>query len=287
MASFKAFPSSEFLTATVSVGTILRTEAYWDVIAYILSQFPVLDAQGISGYTFVAPNFRSSVFKSPLNGFLGVFMLPVLHPSNSSSSFEAVLTKLIRDATAPYPYQFRSSVTMKSYPDFWGYYAINNGPLDAGHDQIIGSRLLDKQALTQNLTLLKESFKAATPAGHVTSAFLVSGKGVHNAKPRGGSNSVNPAWRKGYVHSCISKPLPLTLDFISNVVLQDTNHHHAVLGVAWQPFNTAERSEQQNILTNTYVDALRKLAPDMGAYLNEVHNPIIQICHLKASYHDY
>jgi hypothetical protein len=31
--------------------------------------------------------------------------------------------------------------------------------------------------------------------------FLVSGKGVHQAKPRGGGNAVLPAWRTSWVHA--------------------------------------------------------------------------------------
>jgi hypothetical protein len=44
----------------------------------------------------------------------------------------------------------------------------------------------------------------------------------------------------------------------------------AVIGVGWAPFDTAAKQQQENLLTNTYVAALRKLAPNMGAYVNEV-----------------
>jgi hypothetical protein len=42
------------------------------------------------------------------------------------------------------------------------------------------------------------------------------------------------------------------------------------VGVGWAPFDTAAKLQQENLLTNTYVAALRKLAPNMGAYVNEV-----------------
>ena len=42
-----------------------------------------------------------------------------------------------------------------------------------------------------------------------------------------------------------------------------------VTGVYWTPLNEAEKFEQQNLLTNVYVEALRELAPDSGAYVNE------------------
>ena len=43
-----------------------------------------------------------------------------------------------------------------------------------------------------------------------------------------------------------------------------------VTGVTWLPLNATARLKQQNMLTNTYVKALRELAPDTGAYINEV-----------------
>jgi hypothetical protein len=38
---------------------------------------------------------------------------------------------------------------------------------------------------------------------------------------------------------------------------------------------------QQNLLTNVYVEALRQIAPDMGAYVNEVGSATIS-SHLRA-----
>lgn len=43
-----------------------------------------------------------------------------------------------------------------------------------------------------------------------------------------------------------------------------------VLTVGWQPFDEKAKEEQETLLNGTYTEALRKLAPDMGAYINEV-----------------
>jgi hypothetical protein len=202
-ATFKAFPSSQFITASAFMGSLLGSESYWDAVAYVLSRLPELDAQGISMYSFVAPSFVSAEFNitSPVNAFYGIFMLPRLHPFNSSKSLTAVLNQVLAEATAPYPFQFFTSVVPATYPDFWAWYSVNNGPLGAGSDMVLGSRLLDEKALTQDLTALKDALKTSTPAGALTSMYLIAGKGVQNAKPRGGGNAVNPAWRKALVHS--------------------------------------------------------------------------------------
>jgi hypothetical protein len=201
--TIKAFSSMPIFTVTAIVATFPGSPAYWDVMAAILSKFPALDAQGISTYSMFAPNFMSAAFNitTPVDGFLGSFILPGLHPTNTSASLVAAITELMTGATSEYPGQFFTSLLPSTFEDFWEYYQGANGPLDAGHDQVLGSRLLDGNALTQNITALKEAYKAATPPGSITSAYLVGGRGVMNAKPRGGSNSVNSAWRKAFVHS--------------------------------------------------------------------------------------
>jgi hypothetical protein len=214
--TIKAFPSSQFVTADFFFGTYLGNEAYWDAVAYILSRFPQLDDQGISGYTFIIPGYQLSnstsqnatststtlpntTSPSAVNVYSATFMLPILHPSNTSDSLAAALNKVLSEALVPYPGQFVSAVTTHSYTDFWKWYSVNNGPLDAGHDQVLGSRLLDGKALA-NQTALRETYKSLADAG-IVSVYLVGGKNVMNAKPRGGSNGVNSAWRKAYVHT--------------------------------------------------------------------------------------
>lgn len=200
--TFRAFPSAKFVTATVVLGTVTSTDdAYWDAITYVLSRFPELDDQGISGYTAIATNLSGMFNISiPVSGFLGSFMLPLLHPSNSSDSLGASLNKVIEEAKALHPGEFFSSVTTATYDSFWDWYESNNGPLDAGQNQVLGSRLLDGKALA-NREGLKKAYKTITSDGTPASLYLISGKKVWNSDVRGGSNAVNPGWRRVYVHS--------------------------------------------------------------------------------------
>lgn len=201
--TIKAFPSTAFNTVAVLMATAPGTDSYWDVISRILSQYPSLDELGVSAYTFIVPSFMNAEFNitSLVDGFYGIFILPSLHPSNTSDSLTTAVKQVFADATSAYPGRFVTYTNTTSYSDFWGYYETNNGPLSAGNDGLLGSRLLDGKALTGNLTELAEAYKTASAPGLGPQVFLVSGKGVHNAKPRGGSNAVNPAWRKAYVHS--------------------------------------------------------------------------------------
>jgi hypothetical protein len=51
---------------------------------------------------------------------------------------------------------------------------------------------------------------------------------------------------------------------------RDFADQEIVLGVQWEPFNNAQKAQQTDLLDNVYIEALRQLAPDMGAYVNEV-----------------
>jgi hypothetical protein len=193
---------------TFLVGTNTTSDAYWSVIAYILSQYPSLSGQGIAGLPFILPNFTNVELNitTPVAAYAGNFFMPLLSPSNSSASLTAAITDVFNNATAPYPGQFQVMVLPNTYPDFYAWFKDNNGPLDGGSDGLVGSWLLDEKALTGDLNALKEAIKAFTPPDSYSGPYLVSGRNVWDSIPRGGSDSINPAWRKAYVHfstSCI------------------------------------------------------------------------------------
>ncbi|TVY27110.1 putative FAD-linked oxidoreductase [Lachnellula hyalina] len=251
--TIKVFPSSAFLAATVFLGIKIGTDTYFDVATSLLGQFPALGDQGMTAYSQLVYNYTSAELNitTPVDGFTGTFLLPALHTENTTESLTATLQKVLDDVTAPYPNQFPLSISSQSFPGFYTWYLPHNGPNNAGFDAQTGSRLLDGKALT-NAPGLKEALKILIPAQSPLQIYLVNGKGVHNARPRGGGNAVNPAWRSAYVHS--------------------------VVGAEWAPFDVAEKARQEDLLTNTYVEAWRKLAPDTGAYVNEadVNEPNFQ-----------
>jgi hypothetical protein len=215
--TIRAFPSTPFAVVTALLGTmpLPGSDPFWDATTTMLSHFASLDSQGISAYTFVAPGFTSASMNitSPINAFYGIFMLPLLFPGNTSDSLSDVVKAVFDAATAPFPpLTFFSSVSARTYPSFWDWYKDANGPLDAGSDVILGSRLLDQKALTGdgNASLVKATLKTLTAgSSKPLMLYLVAGKGVRNARPRDGGNSVNPAWRRALVHAgmfCLRRP---------------------------------------------------------------------------------
>jgi hypothetical protein len=136
---------------------------------------------------------------TPVSAYAGNFFMPLLSPSNSLASLAAALTEVFNNVTAPYPGQFQILVIPNTYPDFYAWFK-DNGPLDGGFDGLVGSWLLGEDALTGDLNALKDTIKTFTPPNSSSAPYLIAGKNVWDSVPRGGSNSVNPAWRKAYMH---------------------------------------------------------------------------------------
>ena len=60
--------------------------------------------------------------------------------------------------------------------EFFSWFKDNNGPHDGGFDGLVGSWLLDENALTTDLNVLKEGIKTFTPPGSPSAPYLVLGK---------------------------------------------------------------------------------------------------------------
>jgi hypothetical protein len=193
--TIKAFPSAPFYVFNVLIGTEPNTEAFWDAMTYWMSQYPSLADQGIAGYGTISPN--TSYEGTYYGGFQGEFILPATSSENTSESLAAPITKMIDTITTLWPGLFVYENTSATWPTFYDWWLPSNGPDYAGVDLLVGSRLLDAEALTGNLTALKIALQGSIPPGPGQGGTVnfVSGKGVWNAVPRGGSDAVNPAWR--------------------------------------------------------------------------------------------
>jgi hypothetical protein len=183
-------------------------------MAYWLSQYPSLVEVGLAGYGNVAPN--TSIGDQNFGGFQGSFALPVLSPSNTTASLEAAIDPILVHINATWPGYFQFATDSVSDRSFYDWWVDNNGPDLGGVEVMVGSRLLDTEALTANLTAVKVALQGSIPQGdgQAASIDLVSGKEVWNAMPRGASDAVNPAWRKTVVHvsKCIGSSFRIKLE---------------------------------------------------------------------------
>lgn len=200
----KAFQSTPFIVSTVAFGTAPpNSDQFWNGTTYFLSQYPRLSAQGLAGYGNLLPNTSFNLTENTtiqVGAFEGEFVLPVLSHYNTSASVEAALNPIFANINATYPNQWEFSVNTTTYSSFYEWYKDFNGPDYAGIDLAVGSRLLDEKALTSNLTALRVGLQNSFAPGNGGQINLVSGKGVRDAVPRGGSDAVLPAWRESLVH---------------------------------------------------------------------------------------
>ena len=168
-------------------------------MAYWLSQYPVLAEYSLSGYGVIETN--ASVDGIYFGGFGGFFLLPMLSPDHTTASMSAAIDPILAKINATWPGYFQFATNTQTYSSFYEWWLLSNGPDYGGYELMVGSRLLPIEALTANLTALKVAMQGfVNPQGQQISVDFVSGKGVWNAVPRGGSDSVNPAWRKAVIH---------------------------------------------------------------------------------------
>jgi FAD/FMN-containing dehydrogenase len=172
----------------------------WDMVAYVISRFPALgDAAGLSGYSYLFNTIPNPLGAGPatVSGMLiNVVLQDTRDPKVMTDLWAPVLAH-VRD-TWPEVVVVDSNVT--TFPTFLAWYGEHYDTTATGNNTFVGSRLLDERSLTADLTASAAAFRRLSEGG-VATAYLVSGRGVRDAVPRGGGNAVLPAWRRAYVHS--------------------------------------------------------------------------------------
>jgi hypothetical protein len=169
----------------------------FDVMAEVSSNIPKLEAKGIVGYivgcklfSVLGPVMPFDI-PPPTKG-AGVLVHYLIEGNHTSEYVYSQLEPILQNLQQKWPMLAIGNVSA-SFPSFHSWYLANHDQSQAGSQFITGTRLQDAHALTSNLTASKLAFQAMGEDG-VASAFVLSGRGVWNAKPRGG-NAVCPAWR--------------------------------------------------------------------------------------------
>jgi hypothetical protein len=245
----RTFPMENFVQYSLDVGSVANSTKFWDAFAYVAGEMPRLSDNGIQSYTFALPGNETA--GPTLSNNFGA-------PGKSLDEVKALLdpiAKYLNETYANEVFAFTNSSESPNLYDNWAANPDDSTPM--GIDVIIGSRILDTKAL-QRPDFKEKIQNAWNPSG--LQLFLISGPGVHKFKAD--SSAILPAWRTGYVHMCrFSMPSCCASDLLTISV---------VAGTAWPPKNATEKAYQINQMTNVTEAALRNIAPDTGAYMNEV-----------------
>jgi hypothetical protein len=183
-----------------------NSTVYWDIVTYFLAQFPGLAASNVSAYTYLFPNISSGASGGSVATFEVVLALS--NPA-SGNTLEEMWIPFWSYVNETYPNATVAKAKSIIFPNLYSLFLEYADSAGAGVDKVVGSRLLPSETLTD------EAFSSALvnflgdSGGRL---YMVSGKGVWDAQPRGGSNAVNPAWRGALIHAGESRYLPLRPD---------------------------------------------------------------------------
>ncbi len=223
------------------------TPAFVDALASVYSTYPEMSNRGFSGYgswsisspTPVIENYTGTY---NVAGFTQIYAIFNSTLPTAQALFSPLATKL-RSLNSSALY---INTKTFSFPTYWQYWnTLSNISSPIGQSAALGSRLLDGPALTDNLTALRSTLQtlAGTPEQYTSINIVFVGGGAI-ASLKDPYSGVNPAWRSAYVHNIVAR--------------------------GWAPGTNA--SIQQAIhedITNVKVAAMKALAPNTGAYMNE------------------
>jgi hypothetical protein len=209
--TMKTFPAPQVMHvdfALLASGNSTATRTIFDMVAYVVSQLPSLGDQGLSGYSFFFPLLKGILSLFPLPGDtpddpaaeMGGFFMSAALMNATADDMRRIWAPVLAHVNATWPNQFVPILETKSYPSFYAWFQEHYDTTPAGQDGYAVSWLLDAESLTRDLNKNSQAFERFA-GGDLGTAYLVSGKGVHNAQPRGGGNAVLPAWRKAYIHA--------------------------------------------------------------------------------------
>lgn len=191
----RTVPSTPVAVYTFTIEAKPNSTAYWNSVTYMLAQYPTLADSEITAFTYLYPNTSAAGLGGDAASFEAVF---ALYNPTSASTLENLLAPFVRHVNETYSNETTTKASYIIFPNFHGLfleYADNSG---AGVDKVVGSRLLPPE-------ILKECAFSAALRDFLGDAggrlYMVSGKGVWNAQPRGGGNAVNPVWRKALIHA--------------------------------------------------------------------------------------
>lgn len=196
--TIKTIPSPQVTTLDFSFSTPASNPHAFDAITYFVSNFPDLADAGVSGYPIIfntVPNI-SDGGKTLVTGVVGkVIKLHTRKHSEILQQFDPLFAHI--NTTWP-NFTFFTNVT--THPSFGLWYEDNFDPSPVGFSSVMSSRLLDREALTSDLNATKRGLERFSAGGQAT-VYIVSGKGLRDARPRGGGTAVHPSWRRTYVHA--------------------------------------------------------------------------------------
>jgi hypothetical protein len=194
----KVYKTPKITASAFTIGTSAAAPFKYDLLAYILSQFPSLSDAGLSGYTSLSPQTPNPAGgPEEVAGIQGVF---AAQDVNDPEYIIKLFKPINESIQKRWPGAVQFSATKEVYGSFLEWYDVYFDQGAAGVTLYLASRLVSGEALEGEKKLRGALEESLVSAGGLM-VHLIAGKGVREAKPRGGSAAVNPGWRKSYIHA--------------------------------------------------------------------------------------
>ncbi len=241
----KAHPTNKVAAQIFGFAPLTANDypAFMDTVAIVHQNYPNLSDSGFSGYGSWSIYSPTPLVGNYSTGFIHTIAIFGKRAAEAEELFASTAAQLQKyNATSLY-----MTTTYLSFPTYAAYYKALSGIVTpVGQTAAIGSRFLDREALTGNVTALKRMLQtiAGTPEQATSNNIVFVGGGQVFADARDPYSGVNPAWRKTYVHNIVAR--------------------------GWAPGSSnATIQAVYDDITYNKTQAMKDLAPSTGCYMNE------------------
>ena len=241
----KAHPTNKVAAQILSFAPLTANDsaAFMDAVTIVHQNYPDLSDNGFSGYGSWSISSPTPLVGNYSTGFIHTIAVFGKTASEAEQLFASTAAQLQKyNGTSLY-----MTTKYLSFPTYSAYYnALSGIETPIGQTAAIGSRLLDRSALTGNIPALKKTLQtiAGTPSQATSINIVFVGGGQVFADAADPPSSVNPAWRRSYVHNIVAR--------------------------GWAPgSSTATIQAVYDDITYNKTRAMKELAPDTGCYMNE------------------
>ena len=241
----KAYPTNKVAAQILGFAPLTANDypAFMDSLAIVYQNYPNLSDNGFSGYgswSIYSPIPLVGNYSTGFIHTIAVFGKTAAEAEDIFASTAAQLRKY--NGTSLY-----MTTRYLSFPTYVAYYnALSGIVTPVGQIAALGSRFLDREALTGNVTALKNMLQtiAGTPEQATSNNIVFVGGRQVFADASDPYSGVNPAWRQTYVHNIVAR--------------------------GWAPSSSnATIQAVYDDITFNKTQAMKDLAPNTGCYMNE------------------
>lgn len=216
-------------------------DTFLDALTELYLTVPELVDAGFAGYTHWQVDGLSAIVDNYTTGYTHS-----IYVFNQTEETAVAAGQTLLDKINQYNESLYISSSYVSYSDYWSFFkntSVDDNPV--GVQAASGSRLLDSKALSDFTTVRNlVGVLAGAEGEHVTNVMSIVSGGKVAEDASDIYSSVLPAWRTAIIHQTVAR-----------VFIGDLTED--------------EKQEIYDDITYTKIGAMKTLAPDTGAYMNE------------------